>query len=153
MAKPRKISSIEHGLSEAIKQLKSKVIEEVTGKSESFIRKCSDPDLDQQLDHRDAVKIDRACIERGLSPYLLNAHRYIIEKEFEKFKPENNDINELLIRFTILHGQLMEAIKSAKNPGGERGADISKAEKKDIFDAFEKLERKILKIKTTIEKS
>ena len=81
MAKIREISSIERGLSEAIKDLKSNVIEEVTGKSESFIRKCSDPDLDQQLDHRDAVKIDRACVERGLTPYLLRAHEYIILKE------------------------------------------------------------------------
>ena len=77
-------STIEHGLTEAVKQLKSKVIEEVTGKSESFIRKCSDPDLDQQLDHRDAVKIDRACVERGLTPFLLRAREYIILKELKK---------------------------------------------------------------------
>ena len=50
MAKIREISSIERGLSEAIKDLKSNVIEEGTGKSESFIRKCSDPD---DLDHGD----------------------------------------------------------------------------------------------------
>ena len=34
MAKLREISSIEHGLTEAVKKLKSKVIEEVTGKSQ-----------------------------------------------------------------------------------------------------------------------
>ena len=56
MAKNRELSSIEHGLAEAIKNLKAEVIEEVTGKSESYIRKCSDPDLEQQLDHIDAVK-------------------------------------------------------------------------------------------------
>ena len=81
MVKIRKLSSIENGLAEAIKSLKSKVIEEVTGKSESYIRKCSDPDLNQQLDHRDAVKIDKACIERGLMPYMLRSHTFIIEKE------------------------------------------------------------------------
>ena len=37
----------------------------------------SDPDLDQQLDHRDAVKIDKACIENGLTPFLLRAHEYL----------------------------------------------------------------------------
>ena len=62
MAKLREISSIEHGLAEAIKNLKAELIEKATGKSESFIRKCSDPDLDQQLDHRDAVKIDKIPI-------------------------------------------------------------------------------------------
>ena len=146
MAKIREISSIERGLSEAIKDLKSKVIEEVTGKSESFIRKCSDPDLDQQLDHRDAVKIDRACVERGLTPYLLRAHEYIILKELK-------NLNELLIKFTILHGQLMDVINSAKSKEGHKGENISSVEKKEIFEAFEALENKVLKIKTTIERS
>ena len=153
MAKLRQISSIEHGLTEAIKDLKSQVIEEVTGKSESFIRKCSDPDLDQQLDHRDAVKIDRACVERGLTPYLLRAHEYIILKEIKKIKTGQEDLNELLIKFTILHGQLMDVISSAKSSEGHKGKSISSVEKKEIFEAFEALENKILKIKTTIENS
>ena len=153
MAKLRKISSIEHGLAEAIKELKSNVIEEVTGKSESFIRKCSDPDLDQQLDHRDAVKIDKACVERGLTPYLLRAHEYIILKEIKKIKTDQENLNELLIKFTILHGQLMDVISTAKNSEGHKGESISSVEKKEIFDAFEALENKILKIKTTIENS
>ena len=153
MAKLRQISSIEHGLAEAIKDLKSQVIEEVTGKSESFIRKCSDPDLDQQLDHRDAVKIDRACVERGLTPYLLRAHEYIILKEIKKINTDQEDLNELLIKFTILHGQLMDVISSAKSSEGHKGESISSVEKKEIFDAFEALENKILKIKTTIENS
>ena len=153
MAKLREISSIEHGLTEAIKNLKSKVIEEATGKSESFLRKCSDPDLDQQLDHRDAVKIDKACVERGLTPYLLRAHEYIILKEIKSTKASQQDLNELLIKFTILHGQLMDVINSSKNPDGHKGEAISAVEKKEIFSAFEALENKILKIKTTIEKS
>ena len=153
MAKIREISSIERGLSEAIKDLKSKVIEEVTGKSESFIRKCSDPDLDQQLDHRDAVKIDRACVERGLTPYLLRAHEYIILKELKNLKVDQENLNELLIKFTILHGQLMDVINSAKTKEGHKGENISSVEKKEIFEAFEALENKILKIKTTVERS
>ncbi len=153
MAKIREISSIERGLSEAIKDLKSKVIEEVTGKSESFLRKCSDPDLDQQLDHRDAVKIDKACVERGLTPYLLRAHEYIILKELKNLKVDQENLNELLIKFTILHGQLMDVINSAKSKEGHKGENISSVEKKEIFGAFEALENKILKIKTTIERS
>ena len=153
MAKIREISSIEHGLAEAIKNLKAELIEKATGKSESFIRKCSDHDLDQQLDHRDAVKIDRACIENGLTPYLLRAHEYIILKELENSKAQNHDVNELLVKFTILHGELMSAINKARNPAGDKCDAISTAEKKEIFDAFHALENKILKIKTTIEKN
>ena len=90
---------------------KTEIIEEVTGKSESYIRKCSDPDLDQQLDHRDAIKIDKACVERGLSPYLLRSHEYIILKELKKTKLEDQSMNELLVQFTISLGKLLDSIK------------------------------------------
>ena len=153
MAKIRELSSIENGLAEAIKNLKSKVIEEVTGKSESYIRKCSDPDLEQQLDHRDAVKIDKACIEKGLDPYLLNSHQYIILKELKKVSLGNQSINELLVQFTISLGKLLDSIKTAKSSKGEKGQLISAAEKKEIYEAFHELENKILKVKDSVEKS
>ena len=153
MAKIREISSIEHGLAEAIKNLKAELIEKATGKSESFIRKCSDPDLDQQLDHRDAVKIDKACIENGLTPFLLRAHEYIILKELKKVETDKENLSELLIKFTILHGQLMDVINSSRSEEGDKGKTISAVEKKEIFESFEALENKILKIKTTIENS
>ena len=152
MAKNRELSSIEHGLAEAIKNLKAEVIEQATGKSISFIRKCSDPDLDQQLDHNDAIKIDKACIENGLNPYLLRSHEFIILKELKKTKIENKSMNELLIQFTISLGKLLDRIKSAKNPKGDKGEAITSAEKKEIFDAFHEFENKILKIKTSIDK-
>ena len=153
MAKNRELSSIEHGLAEAIKNLKAEVIEEVTGKSESYIRKCSDPDLEQQLDHRDAVKIDKACIKNGLAPYLLNSHNYIILKELEKANIENQSINELLVQFTISLGKLLDSIKNAKSSKGEKGEAISAAEKKEIYEALHELENKIIKVKTSVEKS
>ena len=153
MVKNRDLSSIEHGLAEAIKNLKAEVIEEVTGKSESYIRKCSDPDLDQQLDHRDAVKIDKACIKNGLAPYLLNSHNYIILKELEKANIQNQSINELLVQFTISLGKLLDSIKTAKSKKGEKGEVISEAEKKEIYEALHQLENKIVKVKTSIETS
>ena len=144
MPKPRDISSIEAGLSLAIKNNKDKVII-ATGKSESFLRKCSDPSLPQQLDHKDAIKIDRACIEAGLMPYLFEAHRAIIVSELKKIKGSNEDLNDLLIKFTILHGRLMDSIKSAKSSSGDQGIKISSAEKKDIFDAFDMIRQPCLK--------
>ena len=76
-----------------------------------------------------------------------------INVELKNTKASQQDLNELLIKFTILHGQLMDVINSAKNPEGHKGEQISAVEKKEIFDAFESLENKILKIKTTIERS
>ena len=83
----------------------------------------------------------------------MRAHEYIILKELKKTNIDQQDLNELLIKFTILHGQLMDVINSAKNPDGHKGEKISQVEKKEIFDAFEALENKILKNKTTIERS
>ena len=77
----------------------------------------------------------------------------IILKEIKNTKANQQDLNDLLIKFTILHGQLMDVINSAKSPEGHKGESISAVEKKEIFSAFEALEHKILKIKTTIENS
>ena len=132
MAKNRELSSIEHGLAEAIKNLKTEVIEEVTGKSESYIRKCSDPDLEQQLDHRDAIKIDKACVERGLSPYLLRSHEYIILKELKKTKLEDQSMNELLVQFTISLGRLLDSIKTARNPKVKKALQYHQQKKRNL---------------------
>ena len=64
---------------------------------------------------------------------------------------ENKDINEMLVKSTILHGKLTELVKNAKDPKGDRGDEISPIEKKDIFEAITDLENKILKIKLTID--
>ena len=150
--KPRDISSIENGLAEAIKLLKDKGIEEATGKSASFVRKCSDPGLDQQIDHKDSVKIDQYSIKHNKGHPMLTTHQYIIGKELQKID-SINDIDDLLVKFTILQGKLMGKIKSATDPVGERGENISHAEKKDIFSALHDLERKLSEIKQIIEKS
>ena len=51
-------------------------------------------------------------------------------------------MNELLIQFTISLGKLLDRIKSAKNPKGDKGEAITSAEKKEIFDAFHEFENK-----------
>ena len=51
MAKIRKLASIENGIMEALKILTEEEIQETIGKGSSYLRKCSNPDLPQQLDH------------------------------------------------------------------------------------------------------
>ena len=147
MAKLRQISTIEHGLAEAIKNLKSKAIEEVTGKSESFIRKCSDPDQPQQIDHNDSIKLDLACIKKKKSPPLLNSHEYIMSSNFTNLDQHNDDdLDAVLVKFTILHGKLVEVIKKAQAPESDKGEEISAIEKKEIFDSIKSIENKIMKL-------
>jgi len=154
MAKIRKSASIENGLMEVIKILTEEEIQAAIGKGSSYVRKCSNPDLQQEIDHNDSFKLDKACIAKGKRPPLLTAHEYMVIQEFDK-KDNNhtNDINEMLVKSTILHGKLTELVLQAKHPKSDKGVDISVLEKKDIMDAIKDLENKILKIKLTIDKS
>ena len=152
MAKIRKTSSIENGLMEVTKILSEEEIQEAIGKGSSYIRKCSNPDLPQQINHNDSFKLDRACIKKGKGHPLLTSHEYMVTQELEKFEgSENNDIDEMLVKSTILHGKLTEVVKQSEDPNSDRGQEISPLEKKEIMKAIKDLEDKILKIKLTID--
>ena len=152
MAKIRKTASIENGLMEVITVLSEEEIQEAIGKGSSYIRKCSNPDLPQQIDHNDSFKLDRACIKKGKGHPLLTSHEYMIAQELKKFEGhQDNDIDEMLVKSTILHGRVSEVIKGAEDTSSDRGSDISPLEKKDIMKSIKELEDKILKIKLTID--
>ena len=152
MAKIRKTASIENGLMEVIKILSEEEIKAAIGKSSSYIRKCSNPDLPQQIDHNDSFLLDKACIEKGKAPPLLTAHEYTIAKEFDKIDtPESKDISQILVKSTILHGKLTELIHQAQDPKSDKGVEISVLEKKEINKAIKDLENKIMKIKMTLD--
>jgi len=152
MAKIRKAASIESGLMEVTKILTEEEIQEAIGKGSSYIRKCSNPDLPQQIDHNDSFKLDKACIKKGKGHPLLTSHEYMIAHELEKFEGnEDNDIDEMLVRSTILHGKLTEVVKQSEDPKSDRGKEISPLEKKEIMKAIKNVEDKILKIKLTID--
>ena len=152
MAKIRKAASIENGLMEVTKILSEEEIQEAIGKGSSYIRKCSNPDLPQQIDHNDSLKLDKACIKKGKGHPLLTSHEYMIAQELEAFEGnENNDIDEMLVKSTILHGKLTEVVKQSEDPKSDRGSEISPLEKKEIMNAIKDLEDKILKIKLTVD--
>jgi hypothetical protein len=152
MAKIRKTASIENGLMEVVQLLSEDEIQAAIGKGSSYVRKCSNPDLPQEIDHNDSFKLDKACIDKGKAPPLLTAHEYMIAKEFDNINTnESKDISQILVRSTILHGKLTELIHHAQDPKSDKGVEISVLEKKDIFEAIKDLEDKIMKIKMTID--
>ena len=152
MAKIRKTASIENGLMEVITILSEEEIQEAIGKGSSYIRKCSNPDLPQQIDHNDSLKLDKACIKKGKGHPLLTSHEYMIVQELKKFEGnENNDIDEMLVKSTILHGKLTEVVKQSEDPKSDMGKEVSPLEKKEIMKAIKDLEDKILKIKLTVD--
>ena len=153
MTKIRKIASIESGLAEVVKILSEEEILQAIGKSGSYLRKCSNPDQPQQIDHNDSFKLDKACIKKGKSPPLLTAHEYMISQELNKLdQDKSKNIDDMLVKFTILHGKLTELVKKSQDPESDQGSKITPLEKKDIFDAITALENKVFKLKITVDK-
>jgi len=153
MAKIRKAASIESGIMQVLKILSDEEINIAIKKGSSYLRKCSNPDLPQQLDHNDSIKLDLACIKKSKAPPLFTAHEYIVVNELEKENEHSsNDIDEMLVKSTILHGKLTEVVKLAEDPKSDKGKEISQLERKEIMQAIENLENKILKIKLTVDK-
>ena len=152
MAKIRKTASIENGIMQVLKILNEDEIQETIGKSSSYLRKCSDPSQQQQIDHNDSIKLDIACIKKGKAPPLFLAHEYIVINESDNLDShKQNDIDEMLVKSTILHGKLTEVVKLSEDPKSDKGIEISKLEKKEIMEAIKNLEDKIMKIKITVD--
>ena len=89
-SKIRKIASIEKGLEDVLKALSEKEIQDAIGKTKDYIAKCSDPDpadkIIRNIDHYQSVALDKACIKKGISPPMLTAHQYMIDKKNIKIK-------------------------------------------------------------------
>ena len=158
MPKIRKIASIERGLEEVVQSLTEEEIKQAINKGASYVRKCSDPQPDndgikRNIDHIDSVKLDIKCIEKGISPPLLTAHQFIIDQAKSELKTNLGEVNEMLVKFSILEGELNKVVIQATDPASPGGKKIDDLEKKKIFEAIKNIEDKILKIKLAIDKS
>ena len=158
MPKIRKIASIERGLEEVVQSLTEEEIKQAINKGASYVRKCSDPQPDndgikRNIDHVDSVKLDIKCIEKGISPPLLTAHQFIIDQAKSEQKTNLGEVNEMLVKFSILEGELNKVVIQATDPASPGGKKIDDLEKKKVFEAIKNIEDKILKIKLAIDKN
>lgn len=157
MVKIRKIASIEKGLEEITKVLNEAEIKKAINKGSSYVRKCSDPDPDsdgikRNIDHKDSVELDLACVRKGIAPPMLTSHQYIIDQEKNNLDNEDiNDVSRMLVKFSILEGELNKFIIDATDPNSPGGEEVTDLEKKKIFESIKKIEDKILKIKLSID--
>ena len=158
MPKIRKIASIERGLEEVVQSLTEEEIKQAINKGSSYVRKCSDPNPDndgikRNISHGDSVKLDIKCIEKGISPPLLTAHQFIIDQAKSEHKTNLGEVNEMLVKFSILEGELNKVVIEATDPKSPDGKEITALEKKKVFEAIKNIEDKILKIKLAIDKN
>ena len=158
MPKIRKIASIERGLEEVVQSLTEEEIKQTINKGSSYVRKCSDPNPDndgikRNIDHIDSVKLDIKCIQKGISPPLLTAHQFMVDQEKSENRSNFGEVNQMLVKFSILEGELNKVVIEATDPKSPDGEEITALEKKKVFEAIKNIEDKILKIKLAIDKS
>ena len=151
MTKLRNPLTNEFILNQFLNKLEPDEIKNITGKSISHFRKCSDPDdKDHNIHLNDAIKLDILLQKRKMGTPFLDNFELIIDQEFKKINDYEN-ISNTLINIGGRIGNLMDITVAAIDPKGPEGELISKAEKDNIYKAITEVEEKIAKLKLSIK--
>ena len=151
MTKIRDPLSIENVLSNMVSKLNDHEVKNITGKSTSHFRKCSDPDdKDHNLYLSDAIKLDILMQRNLLGTPLMDNFQLILDNEFKKVNSFEN-LENTLLKVGGRVGDLMDVVQEAMNPDSPLGKDLSKKEKDLISKSIIDLEEKIAKLKISIK--
>ena len=151
MTKIRNPLSIENVLSNMISKLNEDEVKNLTNKSISHFRKCSDPDdKDHNLYLSDAIKLDVIMQRNSLGTPLMDNFQIMLDEEFKKVNSFEN-LENTLLKVGGRVGDLMDVVQEAMNPDSALGKDLSKEEKDLINKSIIELEEKIAKLKTSIK--
>ena len=151
MTKIRNPLSIENVLSNMISKLDEDEVKNLTNKSISHFRKCSDPDdKDHNLYLSDAIKLDVIMQRNSLGTPLMDNFQIMLDEEFKKINSFEN-LENTLLKVGGRVGDLMDVVQEAMNPDSALGKDLSKKEKDLINKSIIELEEKIAKLKISIK--
>ena len=151
MTKIRNPLSIENVLSNMISKLDEDEVKNLTNKSISHFRKCSDPDdKDHNLYLGDAIKLDIIMQRNSLGTPLMDNFQIMLDEEFKKVNSFEN-LENTLLKVGGRVGNLMDVVQEAMDPESPLGKDLSKKEKDLISKSIIELEEKIAKLKMSIK--
>ena len=151
MNKIRNPLSIENVLSSMISKLDEDEVKNLTNKSISHFRKCSDPDdKDHNLYLSDAIKLDVIMQRNSLGTPLMDNFQIMLDEEFKKVNSFEN-LENTLLKVGGRVGNLMDVVQEAMDPESPLGKDLSKKEKDLISKSIIELEEKIAKLKMSIK--
>ena len=151
MTKIRKILTVEQVLSFALSKINDDEVKNISGKTVSHFRKCSDhDDKDHNLYFDDAIKLDILMQKKGLGTPFLDNFGLKLSEEFKKIN-EFENISNVLINIGGRIGNLMDVAQDAINPAGHQGENISPTEKDKILKAISEVEEKISKLKLSVK--
>ena len=97
MTKIRKPLTVEHILLQVINKLEENVVKNITNKSISHYRKCSDPDdKDHNLHYIDAIKLDILMQRKSFGTPFIDNFSLMIEDERNKINTYENIASTLI---------------------------------------------------------
>ena len=134
MTKIRNPLSIENVLSSMISKLDEDEVKNLTNKSISHFRKCSDPDdKDHNLYLSDAIKLDVIMQRNSLGTPLMDNFQIMLDEEFKKVNSFEN-LENTLLKVGGRVGNLMDVVQDAMDPESPLGKDLSKKEINDFLE-------------------
>ena len=126
MTKIRNPLSIENVLSSMISKLDEDEVKNLTNKSISHFRKCSDPDdKDHNLYLSDAIKLDVLMQRNSLGTPLMDNFQIMLDEEFKKVNSFEN-LENTLLKVGGRVGNLMDVVQEAMDPESPLGKDLSR---------------------------
>ena len=151
MTKLREPLTVEHVLSQVINKLEENEVKNITNKSISHFRKCSDPDdKDHTLYLKDAILLDLILYKKKLGTPLLDHFNLSLDYGLKNIN-EYENVSNVLINIGGRIGNLMDITQEAINPESNEGSNITDLEKQKIFKAILEVEEKISKLKLSIK--
>jgi hypothetical protein len=151
----RNFLSIEQALKVAISDLRAKKtdFEKEIGRSEKYLRKCSDEnEEDSNLDLKDAIQIDKTILDKSSGAPMYNVYQAQINNHIAHLHQKRNhqDIQNILLDIQQACSELINIVRESKKPTSDMGEKISNKEKESIYTAIKDIEEQISGIKIHI---
>lgn len=143
--KNRQLISAEYAIKECFTHVKLPVLVNATGKSDTFIYKCSNQDEPHEITVRDALLMDRAVYqETGSAPFrdLFCRNAMIVGVGYEP----DGSLRDLTLSVQSELGDLANRVRQSVDARSENGVQISGNEKAAIARDLEDIQREINKI-------
>ena len=151
MTKLREPLTVEHVLSQVISKLEEDEVKNITNKSISHFRKCSDPDdKDHNLHFIDAIKLDLILQKNQKGTPFLDNFEILLNEELKDINSSDN-ISNTLINIGGRIGDLMDVTNESLDPNSHSGEKISDIEKDKIHKAIKEVEEKMARLKLSIK--
>tara|TARA_E500000178_G_scaffold344927_1_gene393939 strand:+ start:539 stop:1006 length:468 start_codon:yes stop_codon:yes gene_type:complete len=153
MSKTKEIISIEHTLKDVLRNLSDQDIQEITGKSKSYIYKCADPDdHDRHIHFKDVIALEHAMNQLFQKTPFSNFLKDHLTTTASPVKPgsEHEVLSEVMgIGGRV--GDLMDSIHDSMDEKSSGGSKIVPHEKELIYQEIQKIDDQLSKIKSVLK--